>query len=505
MIRNRGVFARRRESLLASSVFASTMLVSIGGFAFNLATPMAQALAAGTCPDTTVTVCVGVSTGETLIDQDYSSVTLGNGTGVNAYNASGSVVITPLAPTPLTVTLGSASSIVTTTGSGLVVSNTNGGGAPITVIDNGVINAGGAGSFGIQLVNLGAGNAIVTQVNNAVTGAGNGVSVLAEGASDISITLADMTQNVAGDGGNVTAGATGGEGVFAESTGGNVTVTAGATGNSTGLVSGAEGIQVSTLGTGNVTVQGTDAVLATNGSAIDASTTGNGAVNVFHTGAAVRSLAGGDAISTQVGDGGTVNVGSASARVTTGNTTNTGITGATNGIEVEALGQIPAANAVGATLNVYTGAGLITSGAGGGGIKVVDAQSGATVEHGSATVDAQGTNINSGGDGVDVQEFNANSATVNYGLNGTGGVINAANGSGIVAESTGVGGNVTISVGGAGVAINAGGNTTTSAGIYGNAAGSNSGRQCRDHYRPGRHDRRWRRRWQSQLWNRGRH
>ena len=73
MSRNTRVAARRRSSLMATSVFASTMLASIGGIAVNVSTPTAQALAAITC--STYSPTYG-GPGDATCIADGSSVTL---------------------------------------------------------------------------------------------------------------------------------------------------------------------------------------------------------------------------------------------------------------------------------------------------------------------------------------------------------------------------------------------------------------------------------------------
>ena len=197
MSRTTRAVAGRRSSLLATSLLASSMVASLGGFAINVATPTAEALAAscsgaitGT-PLTTTYSCTADS--GTLTLAPPNSVSSASGPGVNIANGSGGVTFDQ---------------------TGTVSGNADG-------IDSNV-------NAGTTTLNIGA----------TVTGGATskGVDANAYGGHDI---IANVSSNVSvqGAAGNLSTTVTGTQGLVAVSDTGNITANLGhATG--TGIISG---------------------------------------------------------------------------------------------------------------------------------------------------------------------------------------------------------------------------------------------------------------------------
>ena len=333
MARNTRAVALRRSSLLATSVFASTMLASIGGFAINVATPVAEALAANACSGTSTVVC----NGNTVAASDYtftttyyspanfSSISLGPTT---AYASNNTVVITPSATSgPFTFTLGSAgagSTLSPSSGDGI---DYNGGAVNQvnTFNINGNISTGNAATAnGMNIQTAGASSNTTINVNGNITAGGTGVIGNASGASDFTVNTSG-NGSILGAATNALNGNASLDGIALNSAGGNLTVSGGSA--SPGSIVGGVGILANTTGNGNIKITGSEQILGTAGAAISANiNSGNGTTT------------------------GSIDIGNSSV----------GITGGANGIKSNAGPAISATDSSTGHINVYTGAGNIT-------------------------------------------------------------------------------------------------------------------------------------------------
>jgi len=253
MSRNTGAVARR-TSLLATSVFASTMIVSIGGFAINVATPVSQAMAAN---------CANAS--------------VGNQTSTFTCTANNT-----------TETLQAGTSITSLPGTdGFVVQGNGTAGNGESFVGNGPINVSGNA---VNITTSGNGSPINIDISssmtggNATAGTGSGIIAGAGGVSDVTVTLENRSESIQGDGtsGSVNAGHNT-YGVHATSLGGNVTINAGnVTSGGNVSVAAGNGLVASTSGAGNVAVLSAASITATDGAAISVNNTGggNGSVGV---------------------------------------------------------------------------------------------------------------------------------------------------------------------------------------------------------------------------------
>ena len=407
MARNTRAVALRRSSLLATSVFASTMLASIGGFAINVATPVAEALAANACSGTSTVVC----NGNTVAASDYtftttyyspanfSSISLGPTT---AYASNNTVVITPSATSgPFTFTLGSAgagSTLSPSSGDGI---DYNGGAVNQvnTFNINGNISTGNAATAnGMNIQTSGATSGTTINVGGNITAGGTGIIGNAAGASDFNVTITG-NGSIWGAGGNTSNGNATLDGIALNSAGGNLTVSGGSA--SPGSIVGGVGILANTTGNGNIKITGSEQILGTAGAAISANiNSGNGTTT------------------------GSIDIGNSSV----------GITGGANGIKSNAGPAISATDSSTGHINVYTGAGNIT-GTNGQGIYANSTGHGVVTVGTFESIVSGNTGIvatSSGNGTVDlVQGFNSTiTGTVGDGANltvGANGTINVGN------------------------------------------------------------------------------
>ena len=383
-----------------------------------------------------------------------STVTSTGGDGIDAFASTGATSITAngainaagagiyATSTSGAISVNAASTVTGATGDGIYVysagqSGTTGGGAVSVGASNQPIAGAvqGGGDYGIYA--SGAGD--VSVYAGAVTGGTHGVSVTSQsnGASDGAVIIDLTGQVTSGAGYGVrgintgvlsgdtltisTAGvtATGGDGIKAETSGGDITINAGGpiVANAGGNVT-YDGIYADGAGDSLVTVNASGAVTGSD----------NG-IEVYSAGATARS-------GVNITTGGSVTAGAGQSAIMA---------------TVAGLGDLTIATAAGTTLSAAGGTGILANVASSGANNIAINNAAAIGGAGAAQVangivaqiaagDAGNITVNSIGDidatTVGISASNSGSGTVNIGgANGVGGVITTA-GTGIAASTT---------------------------------------------------------------------